>query len=203
MNRIVNEIDKLEAGLRERPEDRQKQYELALCYLQHQRNSQALELLDRMLSDRNRDARAFYARAVAYLSMNDYRKAGCDFLRTIALDPDFLEAYRHLGFIQFTLGKEEAALKTVRTALEKEPDDAALYCVLGDILLDTGEPEKAREAFERALELDPLGAEPHCKLAMYYVSRGDMKGLKREYDILKDLDADMASQIETLFFQPL
>jgi Tfp pilus assembly protein PilF len=197
----VNDIEKLEAELRESPGNRQKQYELALCYLQHGRNSQALQLLDGMLQEFNRDARTFYARAVAYLSMNDYRKAGCDFLRTIALDRDFLDAYRHLGFIQLTLGKEEAARKTLKAALEKNPLDAGLYCILGDVYLDTGELEKAREAFEKALELDPCSAEPHCKLAMYHVSRGDMKGLKKEYEILKDLDADMASQIESLFFQ--
>lgn len=199
----MNEIEKLEEALREHPGDPAKQYDLALCYLQHERNSQALELLDRMLRERRRDSRAFYARAVVYLSMNDYRKAGCDFLRTIALDHDFLEAYKHLGFIQLTLGKEEAALKTLKTALEKNPEDAGLYCVLGDVYLDTGESEKAKEAFEKAYELDPQGAEPHCKLAMYYVSKGDMKGLKKEYDILRELDPSMAAQIETLFFQPL
>jgi Tfp pilus assembly protein PilF len=75
--------------------------------------------------------------------------------------------------------------------------------VLGDVYLDTGEPGKAKDAFEKAYELDPQGAEPHCKLAMYYVSQGDIKGLKKEYDILKDLDPSMAAQIETLFFQPL
>jgi len=199
----VNEIQKLEAALRENPEDADLRYDLALCYLQHERNSQALELLDGMLLERRRDPRAFYARAVVYLSMNDYRKAGCDFLRTIALDRDFLDAYRHLGFIQLTLGKDEAALKTLQTALDRDPFDAGLYCVLGDVYLDTGESGKAKDAFEKAYELDPQGAEPHCKLAMYYVSQGDMKGLKKEYDILRDLDPSMAAQIETLFFQPL
>ncbi len=199
----MNEIDRLEAELGQDPEDFSKQYDLALCYLQSERNSQALELLDRMLARRGRDPQAYYARAVAYLSMNDYRKAGCDFLRTIALDPDFLEAYKHLGFIQLTLGKEEAAMKTLKSAIARDPSHAGLYCVLGDVYLDNGETDKAREAFEKALELDPLDAEPHCKLAMYYVSRGDMKGLKKEYEILKDLDALMAEQIATLFFQPL
>lgn len=200
---ILNEIERFEAELRESPDDFRKQYDLALCYLQHERNSQALELLDRMLDNGRRDAQAYYARAVAYLSMNNYRKAGCDFLRTIALDPDFLEAYKHLGFIQLTLGREEAALKTLKNALEKDPAHSGLYCVLGDVYLDIGEPDKAKDAFEKAFELAPEDAEPHCKLAMYYVSKGDMKGLKREYDILKDLDAVMAEQIGTLFFQPL
>ncbi|WP_292001930.1 tetratricopeptide repeat protein [Chlorobium sp.] len=199
----MNEIEQYEAALNENPDDACRQYDLALCYLRHERNRQALELLDGMLRTHKRDPRAFYARAVVYLSMNNYSKAGCDFLRTIALDPDFLDAYKHLGFIQLTLGKEEAARKTLKTALEKDPSDAGLYCVLGDVYLDTGEPEKAKAAFEKAFELDPQSAEPHCKLAMYYVSKGDMKGLKKEYDLLRDLDPSMAAQIETLFFQPL
>ncbi|MBN1279524.1 MAG: tetratricopeptide repeat protein, partial [Chlorobiaceae bacterium] len=102
-SRTVNEIEQYEAALHENPDDAGRQYDLALCYLRHERNSQALELLDGMLRTHKRDPRAFYARAVVYLSMNNYSKAGCDFLRTIALDRDFLDAYKHLGFIQLTL----------------------------------------------------------------------------------------------------
>ncbi|NTV92727.1 MAG: tetratricopeptide repeat protein [Chlorobiaceae bacterium] len=195
------EIDELESALREDPLNTQKLYDLAMAYLDLQRNSEAVDILDRLVAERRRDGHAFYARGVALLSMSSYRKAGCDFLRTLVLDPAFLPAYKHLGFIQLTLGKEEAAMKTLKKALELDPDCADLYCVLGDVYLDIGEPDKAKEAFEKAFELEPQNAEPHCKLAMYHLSKGDMKGLRREYEILKDLDSDMAEQIGSLFFE--
>jgi len=190
----------LEEALCHDPDNSQKQYDLALIYMHQQRNSEALELLDCCLNLSKRDADIFYARAVLHMSMSNFRKAGCDLLRTIVLDPGCLEAYKHLGFVQLTLGKEEAALKTLQKALQIDPGYADVYCVIGDTYLDLGEYEKAREAFEAALQLEPDNAEPHYKIAMYYLSRGDMDGLKKEYEILKVLDDAMAEQIGNLFF---
>ena len=190
-----------EAVLQQDHDNPRKQYELALSYIDQQRNDEALELLDRCIEIKRRDPEALYARAVTNLAMGTYRKAACDLMKTIVLDPGFLQAYKHLGFVQFMLGKEEAALKTLQKGIAIDPEYADIYCVLGDAYLDLGELDKAREAFEKALDLEPQNPEPHSKIAMYYLSRGDMKGLKREYEILKTLDAALAEQIGTLFFE--
>ena len=182
------------------PDHHRKQYDLAVSYIDQQRNSEALELLDWCIAVRRRDPAALYARAVTNLALGDYRKTACDLMKTIVLDPGFLQAWKHLGFVQFMLGKEEAALKTLQKGIAIDPDYADIYCVLGDAYLDLGEYDKAKEAFEKALDLEPDNPEPHSKIAMYYLSRGDMKGLKREYEILKTLDAALAGQIGTLFF---
>ncbi len=192
--------EQLEAALQHDPDNPVKLYELALLYIDQQMNLEALELLDRSISLRRRDSAALYARGVTNLSLSNYRKAGCDLLKTIILDPGCMQAYRHLGFVQFTLGKEEMALKTLKKGLEIDPEHTGIYCVLGDAYLDLGEVDKAKEAFEKALDLEPDNPEPHSKMAMYYLSRGDMKGLKREYELLKNLDAALAEQIGSLFF---
>ncbi len=178
----------------------EKPHETALNLIATQRYSEAVELLDQAIASSPRDAASFYARAVANLSMNNYRKAGSDFLRVIVLDPGHVDAYRYLGFVQHTLGKDEAARKTIEKGLAIDPSCADLYCVLGDVHLDLCEFEQAKQAFDKALELAPENAEPHCKIAMYYLSKGDMKSLKREYEVLKMLDAPMAEQIGSLFF---
>ncbi|TLU88005.1 MAG: tetratricopeptide repeat protein [Chlorobium sp.] len=191
---------KKEAVLQQDPDNSQRQYELALVCIEEHRNSEALELLDRCIAERRRDPQALYARAVTNIAMGIYRNAACDLLKAIVLEPGSLHAYKHLGFVQFMLGKEEAALKTLHKGLAINPDYTDIYCVLGDIHLDLGDFDKAREAFEKALALEPDKPEPHSKIAMYYLARGDMKGLKKEYDILKTLDAELAGQIGSLFF---
>lgn len=201
MNAVLDkEREQLELALREEPGNTVHQYALALLYIDLQRNTEAIELLDRCIKVKPRDPEALYARAVTNISMGVYRKAACDLLRTIVLDRGCMPAYKHLGFVQFTLGKEEAALKTLKRALEIDPDYVEIYCVLGDAYLDLGEYDKAKEAFEKALDLEPDNAEAHSKSAMYYLARGDMKGLKREYELLKTLDAALAEQIGSLFF---
>ena len=195
------EKDQREIALQQDPDNSLLQYELAMTYIDLQRNSEALELLDRCIEAQRRDPAVLYARAVTNLAMGAYRKAACDLMKTIVLDPGFLQAYKHLGFVQFMLGKEEAALKTLQKGITIDPEYADIYCVLGDAYLDLGEFDKAKEAFEKALALEPENPEPHSKIAMYYLSRGDMKGLKREYEILKTLDAALAEQIGTLYFE--
>ncbi|MFZ4801227.1 MAG: tetratricopeptide repeat protein [Chlorobium sp.] len=185
---------------REKSDLSQQQYEEALIALVEQRHGEALELLNRCLEVQRRNPEVLYARAVTSISLGSYRKAACDLLKTIALDRDFLDAYKQLGFVQFMLGKEEDALKTLAKGLEIDPGYTEIYCVLGDIYIDLGEFDKAKETFEKALELEPENPEPHSKLALYYLARGDMKGLQREYELLKTLDAALAEQIGTLFF---
>jgi len=178
-----------------------EQYQKALIALQQQRHSEALELLNGCLEEQRHNPAALYARAVTGISMGSYRKAACDLMKTIALDRTFLEAYKQLGFVQFMLGKEEAALKTLAKGLEIDPDYTELYCVQGDIYIDLGEFDRAKDAFEKALELEPEKPEPHSKMAMYYLARGDMKALQREYELLKTLDPSLAEQIGTLYFE--
>ena len=95
MNAVDNrEIEQLEVLLQQDPENAEKLYELALLYIDQEQNTEALELLDRCIRLRRRDSAALYARAVTNLSMSNYRKAGCDLLKTIVLDPGFLDAYK-------------------------------------------------------------------------------------------------------------
>jgi len=175
-------------------------YTQALTALEEQRNSEALGLLDRCIVAKPRDPAALYARGVTNISMGNFRKAACDLLKTIAIDRTLLHGWKQLGFVQFMLGKEEEAIKTLKKGLEIDPHYADIYCVLGDIYIDRCEHDKAKEAFDIALDLEPDNPEPHGKLAMYYLARGDMKGLKREYELLKTVDAELAEQIGTLYF---
>lgn len=177
---------------------REAEYRLALECIGEGEYPKALQLLDNLAGPASRDARIRYARAVAYLSTGEYRKAGTDLVFAVALDRSFLPAYRHLGFVLLTMGKELAAIRVLKSAIELDPAYADAWCVLGDVYLDLGEADKALDAFERALELDPRNPEPHCKLAMYYVARGDMRGLREEYEVLCELEPAVAAQIADL-----
>ncbi|HWR01508.1 MAG TPA: tetratricopeptide repeat protein [Chlorobaculum sp.] len=173
-------------------------YRLALECIDNSEYEKALALLDPLAGPASRDSRIRYARAVANLSIGEYRKAGTDLLFTVVLDRSFLPAYRHLGYVFLTMGREESAVRVLEAALRLDPDYVDAWCVLGDVYLDLGESEKALEAFDKAQQLDPGNPEPHCKLAMYYLSRGDMTGLRAEFEVLKDLEPSVAAQIAEL-----
>lgn len=173
-------------------------YGRALAHIDAGEIPEALRILDAIAGPACRDARIRYARAVSLLSNGEYRKAGTDLAFAVALDRGFLPAYRHLGFVLLTMGKELAAIRVLKAAIAIDPAFVDAWCVLGDVYLDLGEGDKAFDAFERALGLDPRNPEPHCKLAMYYLSRGDMNGLRKEYEALREMEPDMAARIAEL-----
>jgi len=177
---------------------REEQYREALEHIEAGKYHQAIELLNVLAGPASRDARIRYARAVALLSTGLYRQAGTDLVFTVVLDREFLPAYRHLGYVLLSMGKEEAAIKVLQKALALDPNFVDAWGVLADVYMDLGENEKAFEALDKALELEPRNTEVHCKLAMYYLSRGDIKGLRSEYELLKEMEPDVAAQIAEL-----
>jgi len=180
------------------PAVREEQYQQALKSIDAGEFQQAINLLDPLAGSASRDPRIRYARAVALLSTGQYRQAGTDLAFTVVLDPEFLQAYRHLGYVLLSMGKEEAAIKVLKKALDLDPAFVDAWCVLADVYMDLGENDNALEALDKALELQPRNTEVHCKLAMYYLSRGDIKGLRSEYELLKEMEPDVAAQIAEL-----
>jgi tetratricopeptide (TPR) repeat protein len=195
---MTDDREKFDSAVAEDFEEPEGQYRLALDFIDNGEYEKALTILDPLAGPASRDSRIRYARAVANLSIGEYRKAGTDLLFTVVLDRTFLPAYRHLGYVFLTVGREESAVKVLEAALRLDPDFVDALCVLGDVHMDLGENEKALGAFNKALALQPDNPEPHCKLAMYYLSRGDMAGLRAEFEVLKELDPSVAEQIAEL-----
>jgi predicted Zn-dependent protease len=178
--------------------EREPQYREALDCIDNQEYGKAITLLDELAGSASRDPRIRYARAVALLSNGEYRRAGTDLVFTVALDRSQLQAYRHLGFVLLTMGKEKAAIKVLKEALRRDPAFVEAWCVLADVHMDLGEHDHALDALDKAHALQPGNVEVHCKLAMYYMSRGDMQGLRAEYELLRELEPDVAAQIAEL-----
>lgn len=173
-------------------------YREALDCIDRGAYDEAMQLLDKLAGSACRDPRVRYARAVALLSTGQFRQAGTDLAFAIALDRSFLPAWRHFGYVLLTMGKEESALKILEKALQLDPGYVDAWCLVADVHMDLGEHDKALAAIDKALALEPGSPEAHCKRAMYYMSRGDIRGLRAEYELLRELEPDMAAQIAEL-----
>lgn len=194
----MNTIDMPDQEMTGTLPERERQYRQALDCIEKQEYGQAISILDELAGAACRDPKVRYARAVALLSNGEYRRAGTDLVFTVALDRSQLQAYRHLGFVLLTMGKEESAIEVLEEALRLDPRFVEAWCMLADVHMDLGEHDKALEALDKAHELQPGNAEVHCKLAMYYMSRGDMRGLRAEYEVLRELEPEVAAQIAEL-----
>ena len=107
-------------------------------------------------------------------------------------------AYKNLGNAYNGLKQYNEAADALKHATEIEPKNAAAHFNLGLALYNGGRYSEAIEASKAVIELKPTLAGAHYNLALTYVAINDKEGVRREYEILKPLNAGMAAQLQTL-----
>lgn len=107
-------------------------------------------------------------------------------------------AYKNLGNAYNGLNQFNEAADALKHATEIEPKNAAAHFNHGLALYNGRRYSEAIEAYKAVIELKPKLAGAHYNLALAYVAINDKEGLRREYEILKPLNAAMAGQLESL-----
>src|SRR5690242_6237857 len=109
-------------------------------------------------------------------------EASAEYLEAIRLDSRLEDAYRNLGFLQWTEHQLEAAGETLRRAIELSPDDSFAHYYLGRVELDARQYTRAFHELE--ISRQPLPTEPNVQLqaATGYIALG------RELDARKTLE---------------
>ena len=107
-------------------------------------------------------------------------------------------AYKNIGNAHNELKQYNEAADALKHATEIEPKNAAAHFNHGLALYNGGRFSEAIEAYKSVIELKPNLAGAHYNLALAYVAINDKEGVRREYEILKPLNADMAGQLQSL-----
>ena len=125
------------------------------------------------------------------MSAEDWYRLGCElhesdpehareaYGRSLALEPNQVDARVNLGCLHHAGGKLEDAEAAYRAALELRPGDAIATFDLAVVLEDLGRLEDAKASYQRTLELDPSAADAHYNLARLYDRTGDTAGAIR------------------------
>ena len=105
--------------------------------------------------------------ALAELLQSQQRpdKAIICFRTAIALKPDFLPAYQHLGELLTKQGRKEEALATYYQGMGQNPQNPQFHVCLAHALAARQRWRQARDRYQRALDLNP-------KLAIAYYGKG-------------------------------
>lgn len=84
-----------------------------------------------------------------------FNKACKELRETIKYDPNFTDAYVHLGIIYEAMGEKEKAIDTYRGVLNINPNLALVHFNLGCIYANKKMYNKARMHWEKVLAIDP------------------------------------------------
>jgi tetratricopeptide (TPR) repeat protein len=107
-------------------------------------------------------------------------------------------AYKNLGNAYNGLKQYNQAADALKLATEIEPNNAAAHFNLGLALYNGGRYSEAIEAYKSVVKLRPQLAAAYYNLGLSYVAINDMASAREQYDLLKPLNAAMASQLQSV-----
>jgi TolB-like protein len=199
--------------LGERPIDNVRAYE---CYLRARFETwrwredsidRAIELLNEGLAIVGENARLYAALGLAHLQ---YREAGIDFSerplieaercarRVFALEGDSHSALQLRGWIHYSRGAVQDAVRDLKAALEIEESNADTLLILSNCCLISGRVPAARPLIARLLAVDPLTPLTRCMPAFADIMEGDFASAIAPYRLM--LEMDPSNPMARLFY---
>jgi len=141
--------------------------------------------------------KAFY-----FIDKRDYEKALPYLEIAIKTDIPSLKAwaYFHIGYCYVELGNYTKAIEAYKQAIRIDPDDASTYVNLGVASGQLGLYKDAIEAIKQAIRIEPDDAETLYNLGVTYILIGDRNLALNEYEILKELDINLANELFDLIY---
>ncbi len=157
---------------------------LGLCLLGKGQNKDAGDRFSRSLQQAAQDPETLYLRGLAYYRDQKYEEAEKDFQEYLKKNPrPTPEFFRDLGFVLWSVGKGEEALKAWEKELRAYPSDLNTTRNAGYSYLRLVKNAEAKEKFTRAIDIfrDKL---PYLLGAEYIQEFDEMQDMKKEYSKL-------------------
>jgi TolB-like protein/Flp pilus assembly protein TadD len=129
-----------------------------------------------------------------------YREAGIDLgedalieaercaEKVFALEPRSASGFRLRGWIQYSRGRIQDAVRSLKVALELDPNDADTLLLLCNCYLISGKVSPARPLIGRLQTLDPLMPLVRCLPGFADASEGDLESAIEPYRQMVDMD---------------
>ena len=115
-------------------------------------------------------------------SLGHFDEAIEAYKKTIAIKPDFAEAYYNMGNTLKEQGKLEEAIETYKKTLAIKPDYAEAYNNIGIALKEQGKPDAAIKAYYKALTIKSDYAEAFNNLGVVLKDQGNLEGAIELYN---------------------
>ena len=102
--------------------------------------------------------------------------------KSLAIKPDYAEAYYNMGNAIKVQGKLEEAIKAYNKALAIKPDYAEAHYSMGVTLQDQGKLEEAIEAYNKSLAIKPDYAEAYYNMGVTLQEQGKLEEAIEAYN---------------------
>jgi tetratricopeptide (TPR) repeat protein len=124
-------------------------------------HKQALELVNKVLASKPRDAQARFLKGLIYTEQGKSKEAIEIFSKLTQDYPELPEPYNNLAVIYASQGQYEKARAALEQSIRTHPSYATAYENLGDVYA-----KLASQAYDKALQLDSSNAAAKNKLSL-------------------------------------
>lgn len=118
--------------------------------LQNDRLDEALKDFTAAEREQPSDARIRNFRGIVLVRMGRANEAADEYREATRLDPSLEDAYKNLGFLEWTEHHLESARAKLQEAVDLAPDDSFAHYYLGRVQLDAGLYERAFQELDRS-----------------------------------------------------
>jgi tetratricopeptide (TPR) repeat protein len=193
LNRYERAIQYLDKATKLKPNDADAYCHLGAAYFNSGREGEAIQPLKEAIRLKSDYDLAYYYLGVTYYYLSEFQKA-IEALNQAVERRAFAEAYYQLARAHRAVdatGTKEAAIKTLKRAIELKSDYADAHFDLGSIYRDLGRLPEAIESLSRAIQYKTQQeAKAHHLLGLSYLDSGNKEAAQKECDILKRLGAE-------------
>lgn len=146
----------------------------------------SIEYANKVLEIDNRNAAAYFLKAVNHLDMGDTTKAIANLKQTVEYDQQHFKAYLNLGIL-YSVKHDKLAIDYFNNALEIKPDNPDVYYNIGLFYQNVDSLNKAMNAYAQLLQIDPNYKHAHFNLGYihYQYLRVNEQALKHFEDAVK------------------
>jgi len=146
-----------EAVLQAQPENVVARSNLGAVYSRQGRYQDAIEQYTRALTLDSENPGIRFNLGLAYYDSSDTARAGAEFARVLARQPDNERAAILLADCELRAGDNRKVIALLSPLESSHQDDRALAYLLGTALIRDNQPEKGQKLVDRILRTDGLG----------------------------------------------
>jgi Flp pilus assembly protein TadD len=144
------------------------------------------------------DADMWNERGLILKQEGRYDEAADAFGRALASDPGHLEAMNNLGRVHFVAGRYSEAAALFEKVLRRTPHAVGTKKNLAAAYARMGRYQDAVSVLQSAVASAPGDAQARLELGIVSLLAGDRSTAERQYDALRDMDADSAAKLKKI-----
>jgi Flp pilus assembly protein TadD len=171
-------------------------FQAGLTALKDNRYADALEELTAAEREHPDDPRVHNFRGITLTRLGQNAQAAIEYQESIRLDPRMEDAYRNLGFLEWTEHHLEPAREALERAVELSPSDSFAHYYLGRVELETQHYSQAIQELETSRVPLPTDAGFLIQVATGYIALGRREDGRKLLDHLVTLPLDDRQSIE-------